>query len=233
MMNRRIWLAFLLLAVSAPACSHDKHTNQSDAMHGHHNHHAGHHHDFSGAEEWAKRFDSPERDAWQRPADVIAAMQLEPGMTVADLGAGTGYFLPHLSRAVGEQGRVWGLDPEPDMVRYMKERAAREGLSNVDVKQIPIDDPGVDAASLDRILIVNTWHHIEGRPAYAAKLAQALKPGGSVIIVDYTKEAQEGPPPAMRLDAATVIAELQQGGLTAELVPAQLPRQYIIRATRP
>jgi ubiquinone/menaquinone biosynthesis C-methylase UbiE len=223
-------IALLLTA----ACSGGDHHHKDDASmkHGHDTHQAhGHQHDFSGAEEWAKRFDSPERDVWQRPADVIAAMDIAPGMTVADIGAGTGYFLPHLSRAAGADGKVWGLDVEPDMVRYMKERAARESLANADAQQIPTDGPGVADASMDRILIVNTWHHIEGRAAYAAKLKAALKPGGKLIIVDYSPDSPDGPPPAMRLAAQTVIDELAAGGLTGTLITEELPKQYIIVAT--
>jgi cyclopropane fatty-acyl-phospholipid synthase-like methyltransferase len=221
----------LLILLIAAGCASSEPNAHQDAMH-HPRSPNAHHHDFSGAEEWSRRFDSPERDAWQKPEAVIAAMSLSEGMRVADIGAGTGYFLPHLSRAVGEQGRVWGLDVEPDMVRFMKDRATREGLSNTDARQIPTDAPGVEAASLDRVLIVNTWHHIGERVAYANKLRATLAPGGQLIIVEYTADAEPGPPPAMRLSPQTVIDELTQGGFDAALADQDLPRQYIIVATR-
>jgi ubiquinone/menaquinone biosynthesis C-methylase UbiE len=220
--------ALIIALLIAAGCSSAEPKEDAHAMHHPHTPNA-HHHDFSGAEEWSKRFDSPDRDAWQRPDEVIAAMTITPGMRVADIGAGTGYFLPHLSRAVGPQGAVWGLDIEPDMVAFMKERAKREELANTDARQIPTDGPGVEDASLDRVLIVNTWHHIEGRAAYAAKLRAALAPGGQLVIVDYNATAEPGPPPAMRLSPQTVIDELAQGGFEATLA-AELPRQYIIVA---
>jgi SAM-dependent methyltransferase len=133
-------------------------------------------------------------------------------MTLVDLGAGTGYFLPHLSQAVGPEGKVVGLDIEQDMVRYMSERAQREHLANVTARVVPLDAPQLLAASADRVLIVDTWHHIDGRPAYAAKLRAALAPGGTVYVVDFKPEASYSPPREHRLTAKQVAAELGQGG---------------------
>lgn len=204
-----------------------------EPAHGDHHHHGPLVHRFENAEQWAKEFDDPARDAWQKPAEVIAALRITPGMTVADLGAGTGYFLPHLSRAVGPQGKVIGLDIEPDMVRYMKERAAREGLSNVEARKVALDDPGLAAGSVDRVLIVDTWHHIDGRAAYAQKLRAALAPGGAVYVVDFTQSAHHGPPPHHRIAPEQVVTELTQAGLTAEVAPSTLPEQYIVIGRRP
>ncbi|WP_437291965.1 class I SAM-dependent methyltransferase [Sorangium sp. So ce406] len=209
----------------------------------HHGAHAGHHggdahgagplvHRFERAEDWVPEFEGPERDAWQKPADVIAAMRIAPGMRVADLGAGTGYFLPHLSRAVGPTGAVVGLDIERDMVRYMTERAARERLANVTARQVGPADPGLDPGSVDRILVVNTWHHIPDRPAYAAKLRAALRPDGAVVVVDFTDTAPHGPPKEHRIAAEAVAAELRAGGLSPEVVAEDLPDQYIVVGRR-
>lgn len=211
--------------------------------HGGHDHaHGGHDHGhgsggplvhrFERADEWAREFDNPERDAWQKPAEVVAAMQITPGMTVADLGAGTGYFLPHLARAVGPTGKVLGLDVEPDMVRYMTERAARQKLANVQAKQVPYDDPQLAAGSVDRILIVDTWHHIPARDRYAAKLSAALRPGGAVVVVDFTLDSLRGPPKQHRIRPEEVAAELRAGGMTAEIAPEALPDQYIVIGRR-
>jgi SAM-dependent methyltransferase len=149
-------------------------------------------------------------------------------MTVADVGAGTGYFLPHLSRAVGPGGHVLALDIEPDMVRFMKERAQREGLANVEPRVVALDDPQLPAGGVDRVLIVDTWHHIDGRAAYAARLRAGLRPGGAVYVVDFKLDAAHGPPREHRLTPEQVMAELRQGGLSAEIVPVSLPEQYIV-----
>jgi predicted methyltransferase len=205
--------------------------------HSHHDHEGHAHgplvHRFENAERWAKEFDDPARDTWQRPADVIAAMGISAGQTVADLGAGTGYFLPHLARAVGPRGKVIGLDIELDMVRYMRERVAREGLVGVDAKVVALDDPGLPAGAIDRVLIVDTWHHIDGRAAYAAKLRGALAPGGAVFVVDFTMESQHGPPAHHRLRPEQVMDDLTAGGLQASLIEEPLPEQFIVVGRRP
>ncbi len=189
-------------------------------------------HDFSSAETWSERFDSSERAAWQKPAEVVELLAVEPGMTLVDLGAGTGYFLSYLSAAAGDGGRVLALDPEPDMVRFMSERAEREGLANVEAQKIPFDDPELEPASVDRVLIVNTWHHIQERPDYARKLLAALKPGGGVYVVDFTRDSPSGPPVEERLKAQEVIAELTGAGLEAAMVEETLPRQYVVVGRR-
>jgi ubiquinone/menaquinone biosynthesis C-methylase UbiE len=190
-------------------------------------------HRFDDAEKWAKMFDSPERDAWQRPDEVIALVQPMPGQTVADVGAGTGYFLGRLSQGVGKDGRVLGVDIEPDMVAYMTQRAQKEGWTNVEAVLGATDSPNLPAGAVDRILIVDTWHHIGARGAYAAKLREALVPGGAVFIVDFTLDTERGPPKEHRLSPEAVIAELKEGGLEAELLTETLPDQYVVRGSKP
>jgi predicted methyltransferase len=232
-----LWFSFLLACggSAAPATSPDspgetggERRAQEGGGHG-----CGHgEHRFEDADRWAELFDHPERDAWQKPDEVVALLELEPAMTAVDVGAGTGYFLARLSGAVGPGGRVIATDIEPDMVRYMKERAEREKLANVEAVLAPTDDVGVAPGTADRILFVDVWHHIGDRERYAAKLARALRPGGAVLIIDFTLESKRGPPPAHRLAPDKVIAELAAGGLSAELVPESLPDQYAVRARR-
>ena len=203
----------------------DSHAGRPGGGHGH-----GMPHDFSDAEAWSKRFDDPARDAWQKPTEVVGLMGLEPGMTVADLGAGTGYFVGHLSAAVGAEGKVLALEPEANMVHFIAQRAKEEGWSNVESHKIPYDSPGVPKGALDRILIVNTWHHIENRGAYAARLRDSLAPGGQVVVVDFTRESPTGPPAAHRLAPEQILDELAEGGLTGRVVEEELPRQFVVIA---
>jgi cyclopropane fatty-acyl-phospholipid synthase-like methyltransferase len=190
------------------------------------------HHSFAGAERWAQVFDDPERDAWQKPEEVVAAMTISPGMAVADIGAGTGYFGPHLATAVGRDGHVLALDVEPDMVAHMQQRFATAGLPQVEARLVDPDDPGLPASSLDRILIVDTWHHIDDRPIYSARLRAALRPGGQVVIVDYTAESPMGPPREFRLSPEAIMKDLEGGGLRTRLVPETLPNQFIVLGER-
>ena len=105
-------------ASAAPAPAAEIHAVHEDGTHGEMV--AGR--SFANAEQWAKLFDDPGRDAWQKPVELVAALELAPGMTVADIGAGTGYLEGHLAAAVGAEGRVIAIDSEPAMVEYMKAR---------------------------------------------------------------------------------------------------------------
>ena len=192
------------------------------------------HHSFEDAERWSKKFDAPRRKDWQKPAEVIELMKIEPGMTVADIGAGTGYFLGYLSHAVGVHGTVLGLDVEPTMVDFMTDRATREGWSNVEARTIQREDPGLPGGTVDRILIVNTWHHIyDDRESYSRKLYEALTPGGEILVVDFTHQSSHGPPVSQRIRPEEVMAELQAGGLDVQLLKESLPDQYIVVGRRP
>ena len=191
----------------------------------------GFHKDFSDAAGFSAHFDDPARDAWQRPSEVMAHLRIEPGSVVVDLGAGTGYFVAALSQRVGPSGKVLALDVEPKMVEFLAQRARREQLGNVEAKLVAPDDPALPPHGVARILIVNTWHHIDDRASYARRLCAALAPGGEVWVIDFTPESDLGPPPDHRLDAARVVSELEAGGLDAEVVePEQLPKQYLVRA---
>lgn len=222
------------LAACASTSPHDHaHRHEHPHGHAHHAHPEGMQHDFSDAERWAREFDAPERDAWQQPDRVVAALGLRPGDTVVDLGVGTGYFVPRLAAAVGPEGHVIGLDVEPNMVSYVKARAQKVGLSRFDARVIAADDPQLAEGSADVILIVDTWHHLGARATYAEKLARALKPGGRVVVVDFKLESERGPPPTHRLAAEAVIAELATAGLEGEVADVALPDQYVVVARRP
>lgn len=190
--------------------------------------HGGYDKSFDGAEKWAERFDDPERDAWQKPKHVVALLELSPGAKVADLGAGTGYFLPHLAAAVQPGGSVVGLDVEADMVRYMRERIERETIPGATAREVPPDDPRLEPGSMDAVLIVDTWHHISDRKAYAKKLAAGLAPGGAVYVVDFTLDSPSGPPKHHRVSPELVSEELAAGGLSTEVLTETLPRQFVV-----
>lgn len=198
------------------------------AGHGHHAHHAPHHHGFEDPASWSERWDNAERDVWQKPDAVLAALALAPDDTVADIGAGTGYFAVRLAAAVPE-GRVYAVDVEPKMVAWLGERAAKMGLGNLEPVQGTFDDPKIPEP-VDLVMLTNTYHHIEGRTPYFARLASSLAPGGRVAIVDYKLVFDgHGPPPAMRLAPDAVIAEMQAAGYAlASRDEETLPRQYIL-----
>lgn len=189
-------------------------------------------HSFEDVEHWTRVFDDPARDAWQKPAEMVAALGLAPGATVADVGAGTGYFSRHLSQAVGASGAVLAADTEPALVEHMRRRAEQEGLANVVPILASADNPRLPAAASDVVLIVDTWHHIDDRVKYARRLAAALKPGGRVAIVDFQKrELPVGPPLDHKLAREQVIDEMTQAGYRLAGEPDLLPYQYVLLFT--
>lgn len=185
-----------------------------------------HDHGFSGAQEWAKVFDDPERDAWQKPHEVIQALALKPDAVVADIGSGTGYFAVRFAHMVSK-GKVYGLDTEPDMVRYLAERAKREGLANLRSVRAAPGDPKLPE-KVDLAILVDVYHHVESRERYFDKLRGSLKPGGRVAIIDFRMDSQVGPPKAARIAPEQVKAELKQAGYALEKEHAFLPNQYFL-----
>jgi len=192
------------------------------------------HHSFDDVAKWVDVFDDPARDAWQKPDAVLAALEVKPGMTVADLGAGTGYFSVRLAKAVGDNGKVLAIDVEPKLVDHIKERAAKANLTQVVAVLAPVDDPTLPARGVDLVLIVDTWHHIDDRLAYLPKLAAGLKPGGRVAVVDFKKgEFPVGPPDAHKLTADAVAAEFRESGWSVAKQWDELPFQYVLVFTPP
>lgn len=185
-------------------------------------------HSFENPRRYADDWNDPARDDWQKPGVVIDAMGVEKGMTVADLGTGTGYFVPHLARVVGKDGQVLAVDIEPAMLRYVEKMTAKKHLGNVDTVFARPNDTRLGPSSVDRILTVNTWHHVPNRESYAGHLAGRLKEGGSVWVIDFGKEAPMGPPKRHRLDPEGVARELEAGGFDAEIRDLGLPHQYLV-----
>ena len=183
-------------------------------------------HRFDDADAWAARFEDPKRDQWQKPDEVIAALALPADAKVADIGSATGYFPVRLARVL-PQGHVYGVDVESSMVDYLNKRADREGLSNLTSHLAEFADAKIPEP-VDLILIVDTYHHIEARPAYFTKLAGSLKPGGRLVIIDFTRASKMGPEAAEKIPADRVQAELKDAGYTLTNAPAFLPEQFFL-----
>ena len=186
-------------------------------------------HRFDNVAYWAKIFDDPKRDAWQKPAELVAALQLPVGSTVADLGAGTGYFERYLSQAVGPNGAVLAVEVEPRLIVYLRDRAEREQLANVTPVFASFDNPRLPPASTDLILIADTYHHLDHRHRYLPLLTRALRPGGRIAIVDWKPgDLPEGPEPSHKLAPDKVIAEMRAAGLALVAQPDILPYHYVL-----
>lgn len=196
---------------AAPAAAQTPHTHQ---------------HSFGDADKWARVFDDPARDAWQKPREVIGALALKPDAVVADIGAGTGYFAARFAH-MAPNGRVYAIDTEPDMVRHLAERARREGLANLSAVKGDPADPRIPAKA-DLIIMVDVFHHVDDRERYFARLRESLKPGGRVAIIDFRMDSANGPPKAARIAPEQVKAELQRAGYRLAQEHSFLPNQYFL-----
>ena len=185
-----------------------------------------HEHRFENPADWAKSFDDPARDEWQMPTRVIDALQLTPGMKVADIGAGTGYFTMRLAKAPAAP-TVFAVDIEKAMVEHVLQRAMHDGLKNVvgvlaDADRTNLPEP------VDLVLIVDTYHHIPNRVAFFTALKGRLKPGARLAIIDFRKGAPAGPPEQFRFTPEQISAELGQAGFGLQASHDFLPRQMFL-----
>jgi SAM-dependent methyltransferase len=185
-----------------------------------------HQHRFGDAEKWSKVFDDPERDAWQKPHEVIRALALKPDAIVADIGAGTGYFSVRLAHMT-PKGRVYGVDTEEAMVKHLAERAKREGLKNVIAVGGKPDNPRLPEKA-DLILFVDVYHHVEDRERYFRALRNSLKDGGRLAVIDFRLDSPIGPPRKARIEPERVKAEMQRAGYALAQEHPFLPNQYFL-----
>jgi len=210
-------LTVVFLAVAAIVAGQSQEREKSHADH------MEHHFD---PKESAKSFDDPARDTWQMPDRVIAALSLKPGQSVADIGAGTGYFSVRLAKSPSAP-TVYAADIEPSMVEYLRDRAAKEGLKNVVAVQAAADTPNLPEP-VDVVLIVDTYHHIGNREIYFRKLAKSLKPGGRVAIIDFKPDSPQGPPKEFRFPVEKFKAEMSKAGYRLSAQHEFLPRQNFL-----
>ena len=136
---------------------------------------------FHGAG-WLER---AERADEERPDRVLAALDLKPGMTVADVGAGTGYYAWRMAQKVGAQGTVYAVDIQPEMIKLLEQQVAKRGTTNVTALLGTLTDPRLPANTLDLVLMVDVYHEFEYPYEMLAALVRALKPGGRLVFVEF------------------------------------------------
>jgi ubiquinone/menaquinone biosynthesis C-methylase UbiE len=187
------------------------------------------HHRHGDPMAYIASLDDPARDAYQKPHEVLKALALRPGEVVADIGAGSGYFALRFAQAVGETGRVYAVDVSPDMVRHLNRRLRDAGVRNVVTVLSDPDDPLLPDASVDRFVIVDTWHHIEDQPKYLGLLKRMLKPGGQVVHIDFHKrDLPVGPPAGMKIAREDLVKQMEAAGFRLAAEHTFLPYQYFL-----
>jgi ubiquinone/menaquinone biosynthesis C-methylase UbiE len=182
---------------------------------------------------YIRKMEARDRDDWQRPDEIVRTLALKAGDTVADVGAGPGYFTIRIARAVGPAGHVYAVDVVPEMVAVLRERVDRAGVGNVTPVLAKDGDPCLPAESCDLVLIVDTFHHFPDGPAYLHLLARKLKPGGRIVNVDFhRREMPVGPPVEHKVAREDFLAAAREAGLAVVEEKDFLPYQYFI-ALRP
>ncbi len=179
-----------------------------------------------GGAGWLER---SEREMEEAPAKAIAALDLKPGMVVADIGAGSGYYTSRMSKSVGSTGRVYATDIQPGMIELLNRRVANEGLGNVTTVLGGEDDPKLPLQSLDLAIMVDVYHELQAPQVFLRRLREAFKPGGRLVLLEFRKEDPRVPILEVhKMSVAEVKAELEAEGFVLDEVIDVLPWQHII-----
>ncbi|HYT58300.1 MAG TPA: methyltransferase domain-containing protein [Verrucomicrobiae bacterium] len=173
--------------------------------------------------------EDPERDAYQKPQEVLAALDLKPGEIIADIGAGSGYFTFRLARHVSERGTIYAVDVTPDMILHINRVIRDLKVTNVASILADPDDPLLPVASVNRFFFSDSWHHIENQTKYLSLMKKMLKPNGEVVMIDFDKkETPVGPPLKMRIAREDLIKQMTSNGFRLAKEHTFLPYQYFL-----
>lgn len=183
-----------------------------------------------GGADWLER---PEREAEESPSVAIRALKIRRGQTVADIGAGSGYYTVRMARVVGPEGKVFATDIQPGMLDILARNVARAKLDNVVPVRSTPDDPKLPPDSLDLALLVDVYHELAAPQAFIRKLRASLKRTGRLVLLEYRKENPSVPiRPEHKMSVAEVRRELEPEGFILSAVLDDLPWQHILVLTR-
>jgi tRNA A58 N-methylase Trm61 len=160
---------------------------------------------------------SPEDyDRWRQPERIVAALDLAPGQSVADVGAGSGYFTQRLADAVGAAGRVTATDIDERALAALRELARRTRGAPIEVRRVDPDHPGLEAGAYHRVLLAQVDHLLDDRVAYLRRLRAALAPGGRVVIANRVQHR------------AGLLRAAPAAGYAIERDVTDLPGQFVV-----
>ena len=225
--TKYLFLTASLMVSSMAFSQHDQHNRKHAAKDSSNT--ANEYMHRSATDDLINRFESPERDAYQKPEKVLEYLGNLEGKKIMDIGAGSGYF----SVKLAEKGaHVIAADVSDEFQAALKKRIADNSLENIELRKIPYDSPNLDDKEVDMVLIVNTYHHIENRSDYFLKVRKGIKPDGELVVIDFfKKEIPVGPPVNHKVSLETVKRELEQAGYTQlDINTDLLPYQFIVRA---
>ncbi len=215
-MKTLILLTALCLTLAGPALAEDQHQHRRP----------------DDIKQYLEHLDSTERDRYQKPSEVIDALKLKPGMAVADLGSGSGYFTRRFVEAVTATGMVYAVDVEPEMLAYAKESVIHMHIAyTAEFILAQPDNPKLPYESVDLLFVCNTIHHLENRPKYFSDLKSYLKPGARIAIIDFYPDERSGDlgfPKHHLVTRDRVIQEMAAAGYQLAREHSFLPKQYFL-----
>jgi precorrin-6B methylase 2 len=179
-----------------------------------------------GGADW---LDRGEREMEEHPDAALDAIGLKPGMMVADVGAGTGYMTLRMATRVGPTGKVYANDVQPEMLRRLRQNAAKDKLTNIETVLGTESDPKLPAGKLDLILMVDVYHELSQPQKMLRKMREALNPDGRLVLLEYRKEDPSIPiRPEHKMSVQEVKTEVEAEGFRLDQVIETLPRQHIL-----
>ena len=178
--------------------------------------------------------DRSERVTEEEPDMALDAIMLVKGSTVADVGAGSGYMTVKMAKRVGPTGKVYANDIQPEMLALLRERLAKEKISNVETVLGTVDDPKLPPGAIDLILMVDVYHEFSEPQKMLRRMHEALKSGGRLVLLEYRKEDPAIPiRPEHKMSRAEAKLEVEAEGYKLSKVDEVLPRQHILIFSRP
>lgn len=173
--------------------------------------------------------DREERESEEAPARALKIMAVAPGATVADIGAGSGYFTERLARLVGPAGRVYACDIQQGMLDLIARRVARERLGNVTIVRGEPANPRLAAASIDLALMVDVYHELGDPQTVLRHVRAALKANGRLVLIEYKGEDPTIPIlPSHKMTVAQAKLEVEHEGFVLATADSSLPRQHVL-----
>jgi ubiquinone/menaquinone biosynthesis C-methylase UbiE len=177
--------------------------------------------------------DRSERVQEENPDLALDAINIVPGSTVADVGAGSGYMTVKMAKRVGPTGRVYANDIQPQMLSMLRQRLDREKIPNVSLVLGALDDPRLPEDSIDLILMVDVYHEFSDPQNMLRHMRASLKTGGRLVLLEYRKEDPSIPiRPDHKMSVAEAKMEVEAEGFTLTTVDERLPRQHILVFTK-
>lgn len=177
--------------------------------------------------------DRAEREVEEQPSRALMIMNIAPGSTVADIGAGSGYFTERLARLVGPAGKVYATDIQQGMLDLLQRRMMRERIENVSLILSEPANPKLPPASIDLALMVDVYHELAAPHTVLAHIRGALKPGGRLVLIEYKGEDPAIPIlPSHKMTVAQAKLEVEAEGFVLTTANSSLPRQHVLIFTK-